>query len=121
MFRPIAGLLPPFAIVEHQGRATGRPYRTPVFAFRRGGELVVVLSYGSDCDWLRNLLATGGGGVVRSGRRRALTNLRVVPAGRCGPLSPLGRFSTRFADEVLVADLAPGPGDPGAAGAAGTG
>jgi deazaflavin-dependent oxidoreductase (nitroreductase family) len=107
MFRPVAGRLPPFAIVEHQGRTSGRPYRTPVFAFRRGDELVIVLSYGTGSDWVLNLMAERGGAVVRLGRRRVLANPRVIPTARCGPLSALGRFSTRFADDVLIADMAP--------------
>lgn len=107
MLRPLAGYVPPFAVVEHVGRRSGRRYRTPVFAFRRPRDIVVVLSYGRDSDWARNVLASSGGKVMRGGRRRKIANPRVVRVGECGPLSLLGRFSCRFAgaDDVLVADI----------------
>ncbi|MPZ25677.1 MAG: DUF385 domain-containing protein [Micromonosporaceae bacterium] len=104
VLRPLAHLLPPMAVVEHHGRVTGRRYRTPVFAFRRPGEVVIVLSYGRS-DWLRNLLNNGGGGLIRFARRQPMVAPRVVPTGQVGRLSPLGRFSCRFADEVVIADV----------------
>lgn len=106
VLRPLAHLLPPMAVVEHHGRVSGRRYRTPVFAFRRPGEVVIVLSYGRS-DWLRNLLDGGGGGLIRLARRQPLVAPRVVPTGQVGRLSPLGRFSCRFADEVVIADVRP--------------
>jgi deazaflavin-dependent oxidoreductase (nitroreductase family) len=104
VLRPLAYLLPPFAVVEHRGRVSGRRYRTPVFAFRRSGEIVIVLSYGRS-DWLRNLLNSGGGSLIRLTRRREMVAPRVVPTGEVGRLSPLGRFSCRFAEDVVIADL----------------
>src|SRR5262249_1796055 len=32
----VAPWMPPFAVVVHRGRSSGRVYRTPVWAFRRG-------------------------------------------------------------------------------------
>jgi deazaflavin-dependent oxidoreductase (nitroreductase family) len=105
LLRPVARLTPPFAVIEHRGRVSGRTYRTPVFAFRRGGEIIVVLSYGRNSQWVRNLATAGHGGLIRGTRRYRLTNIQVRPVAQVGPLSPLGRFSTRFADDVLVAEL----------------
>lgn len=108
ILRPIARLTPPFAVVEHVGRSSGRRYRTPVFAFRRPGEVVIVLSYGTDSDWVQNLLTCGRGVLIRLGRRRRLTNVRVVPVRDRGQVSRLGRFSCRFADHILIADVVAG-------------
>jgi deazaflavin-dependent oxidoreductase (nitroreductase family) len=105
LLRPLARLLPPFAVIEHRGRLTGIRRDTPVFAFRRGSEVVIVLSYGRGSEWVRNLRAGGGGRMTRQGKRFSLVNVRICPAAQCGPLSRLGQFSTRFADDVLVADL----------------
>ena len=52
----IAWLLPPLAVLHHRGRRSGRPYRTPVVAFRTAGGFVVPMTYGTDVDWARNLL-----------------------------------------------------------------
>jgi hypothetical protein len=50
-----AWLLPPWAVILHRGRRSGRHYRTPLFAFRRDRTLVIALLYGQESDWLRNL------------------------------------------------------------------
>ncbi len=81
-----AGWLPPFAIVEHTGRKTGRQYRTPVSAFVKGDTVTIRLPYGTDRDWVRNLVAAGGGVIRRRGRRLRVTEPQVSKDGRVGVL-----------------------------------
>jgi deazaflavin-dependent oxidoreductase (nitroreductase family) len=107
---PIQGVyawaLPPWAVLIHRGRRSGRMYRTPVIAFRRGRTFAVAALYGQKSDWVRNILA-GGGQVVRAGRTYDLINPRLVSASDPevpAPARGLGRLS----GEVLVAEL----GDP---------
>src|SRR5262249_60631354 len=52
--------LPGFGAVHHRGRRSGREYRTPVKVFRRGDSYVGSLPYGSDSDWVEDVLAAGG-------------------------------------------------------------
>jgi deazaflavin-dependent oxidoreductase (nitroreductase family) len=59
IFRHVAGRLPWFAIVTHVGRRSGRVYRTPVNLFRADDRYVIALTYGSDSQWVRNVLAAG--------------------------------------------------------------
>jgi len=66
--------LPPFALIEHQGRLTGKTYRTPIMVFRSGDTWRVALTYGSTADWVHNVLA-GNGAVLVYRRRR-------IPVGR---------------------------------------
>jgi deazaflavin-dependent oxidoreductase (nitroreductase family) len=75
--RLVAGRIPPFLLLRHRGRRSGKPYTTPVWAFRHGGDLVIVLTYGPTTDWLRNLQAAGGGEGEYGGRRYHLDHLRV--------------------------------------------
>jgi deazaflavin-dependent oxidoreductase (nitroreductase family) len=70
--------LPPWAVIVHKGRNTGRSYSTPVLAFRSGGQLCVILFYGTQADWLRNVLAAGSAEVRRAGKPGRLANPRVV-------------------------------------------
>ena len=63
----VAPWLPPFAVVVHRGRNSGREYRTPIWAFHREGRFVVALTYGSDTDWVRNVLAAGGCSLILLG------------------------------------------------------
>lgn len=58
--RRFAGWLPGFGILEHRGRTSGRTYRTPINAFRRGDSYVFALTYGSDVHWVKNVIAAGG-------------------------------------------------------------
>lgn len=68
-----------YAVIQHRGRKSGKTYRTPVMAFIEHGNLSVVLNYGEQCDWVRNVLAAGTAVVVYQGKRYALSNPRVVP------------------------------------------
>jgi deazaflavin-dependent oxidoreductase (nitroreductase family) len=70
--------LPGFAIVTHVGRRTGREHQTPVNLFRARDSFVIALTYGSDAQWVRNVLAAGSCTVLTRGRRIALTGPRVV-------------------------------------------
>jgi deazaflavin-dependent oxidoreductase (nitroreductase family) len=65
----VAGWLPPFMIIEHRGRTSGKRYRTPVIGFFESGgdSIVVVLTYGAQVDWLKNLAAADGGAVLARG------------------------------------------------------
>lgn len=87
-----AWLIPPWAVMVHHGRRSGRLYRTPVMARRRGDQLRVPVIYGTQSDWVRNLLAAGSGRVVRAGRTFPLSDIRLEPGprlvGRLGPADP---------------------------------
>ena len=61
LFNPISRLfvrwLPGFAILGYRGRKSGKAYRTPMNVFRYGGDWVFALTYGSDVQWVKNVLA----------------------------------------------------------------
>ncbi len=100
-----AWLLPPWVVICHRGRRSGHLYRTPVNAYRQGDILAVVILYGEESDWVRNVLA-GGGQVVRAGRTHDLLDPRIVdpltePVPRAA--RPLGRLTGK----VLLARLGP--------------
>lgn len=96
--------LPPWAIVSHVGRKSGRSYRTPVLGFRSGSTFAVVLFYGTESDWLRNVLSAGSATITRRGRDLTWSNLRVVPADTAG-LPRAARMFGGAARPVLVGDL----------------
>jgi deazaflavin-dependent oxidoreductase (nitroreductase family) len=75
---PVARRLPGFAIVTHIGRRSGRVYRTPVNFFRSRDRYVIALTYGSDSQWVRNVLAAGAVDVETRGRRLHLVAPEVV-------------------------------------------
>ena len=109
-----AWIVPPWAVILHQGRRSGRWYRTPLLAFKRERTLIVALLYGEESDWLRNLRSAGGGRVVRAGRTYDMSDPRVVPTSAAPELlrlSPGARAYCRLADRVVLFELSdPLPG-----------
>lgn len=95
--RRFAGWLPGFAILTYRGRTTGRTYRIPINVFRRGDSYIVALTYGSDSQWVKNVLATGGCEMKRMGRRLRLVQpeLIVDPSAKLIP-APVRFFLRRF-------------------------
>lgn len=77
-----AGWAPSFGIVEHVGRRSGKPYRTPVTVFNADVDgkpgVAILLTYGPDRDWLKNLAAAGGGRMRRHGKTFGIADPRVV-------------------------------------------
>ena len=55
-----ADRLPGFGILMHVGRTSGKLYRTPVNVFREPDTFLIALTYGRECEWVRNVLAAGG-------------------------------------------------------------
>jgi hypothetical protein len=97
--RLFAGWVPPFAVVRHRGRVSGRGYATPVWAFATRDGLVFALLYGQVSDWAKNVLAADGASVMRHGKIAGYgqpqmivgnDGLRLVPAILRPPLRLFG-------------------------------
>ena len=73
-----AGRAPAFGILEHTGRKSGKTYRTPLNVFSTDDGVAILLTYGPDRDWLKNITAAGGGRLRRRGHTFAVRNPRVV-------------------------------------------
>ncbi|HEY4002819.1 MAG TPA: nitroreductase family deazaflavin-dependent oxidoreductase [Candidatus Xenobia bacterium] len=74
----IAWLVPPFAVVKHRGRKSGKQYRTPVIGFGSRRGFVIPMTYRRDTDWARNVLAAGTVDIVHGGQTFTLGQPRVV-------------------------------------------
>jgi deazaflavin-dependent oxidoreductase (nitroreductase family) len=66
------------AVIEHRGRNSGKTYQTPAMAFVEDGSLAVVLNYGEQSDWVRNVVAAGTAVVLHRGKRYTLSAPRIV-------------------------------------------
>jgi deazaflavin-dependent oxidoreductase (nitroreductase family) len=73
----LATRLPWFGVIIHIGRKSRRQYRTPVNVFRRGDRYIIALTYGSNADWVRNVLADGGCSLETRGRALRLSRPRL--------------------------------------------
>ena len=88
--RTVAGRIPPFAILRHQGRRSGTAYRTPIMAFhdRATSGYVVALTYGPEAEWVKNVLAAGSCSLERSGHTVQLTAPRLIGVAEAAPSLP---------------------------------
>lgn len=74
VMRHLAARMPGIAVVVHRGRKSGRRYEAPVLIFMQGERATLALTYGSDVDWLKNVMAAGGCRLIRRGREREATD-----------------------------------------------
>ena len=98
-----AGRVPPFAMLHHIGRTSGKAYATPIMVFRRGDGFVICLTYGERTDWLRNLNAGGGGALDYGGERWCLGTGRLTHGSAFG--QPLPRPVQRALSAMRVKDF----------------
>jgi deazaflavin-dependent oxidoreductase (nitroreductase family) len=73
-----AGWVPAMGILEHVGRKSGKPYRTPLNVFTTDEGIAVLLTYGPDRDWLKNVVAADGARLRRYGKTVGIEQPRVV-------------------------------------------
>ncbi len=73
-----AGRAPGMGILEHVGRKSGRAYRTPLTVFSTDDGVAILLTYGPDRDWLKNLTAAGTARMHRHGGTFTVTDPRVM-------------------------------------------
>ena len=80
-----AGWAPTMGILEHVGRKSGKPYRTPLTVFPTHDGVAILLTYGPDRDWLKNITAAGGGRMKRYGKTFRLSDPQVLSKAEAAP------------------------------------
>ena len=105
--------LSPVAFMVHQGRRSGRRYRTPVMPLPLADGFLVSLPYGPDRDWVRNLVSAGRATLQRGGRTFEVADPRLLDVAGAAPLLPAAlRPALRVAPGIHFVRLTrrPGPG-----------
>jgi deazaflavin-dependent oxidoreductase (nitroreductase family) len=85
LLRLWAGWVPAMGILEHVGRRSGKRYRTPLNVFSTDEGVAIVLTYGPDRDWLKNLNAAGKARMQRYGKTFTVGDPRVLPKAVAAP------------------------------------
>jgi deazaflavin-dependent oxidoreductase (nitroreductase family) len=70
--------LPGLGTLEHVGRKSGKHYRTPLLVFTTRNGFAILIGYGLESDWLKNILAGGPAVLHKRGKAFALSNPEVV-------------------------------------------
>ena len=73
-----SGWLPGFGILTHAGRKSGKVYRTPINLFRASNGFIIALTYSSQSEWVKNVLAAGGCELKTRGKTYQLSAPKVV-------------------------------------------
>ena len=104
-----AGWLPGFGILTHLGRKSGKVYRTPINVFRASNGFIIALTYSSQSEWVKNVLAAGGCELRTRGKRYQLSSPQVVddPTRRRFPISVRVVLKIVGADEYMELSKSP--------------
>ena len=95
--RSLTPWLPCLGTLEHVGRKSGRHYRTPLLVFKTRNGFVILIGYGPETDWLKNVLAGGPTLLHKRGKALALANPRIVSKAEAAPLvTPAPRLFYRL-------------------------
>ncbi|MGE2737721.1 nitroreductase family deazaflavin-dependent oxidoreductase [Mycolicibacterium vaccae] len=76
--RGLTPWLPLLGTLEHVGRKSGKRYRTPLLVFGTDDGYAILIGYGPQTDWVKNVLAGGPTVLHKRGRAIALTDPRLV-------------------------------------------
>ena len=98
-----AGWLPGFGILTHVGRKSGKVYRTPVNVFGVPSGFIIALTYSSQSEWVKNVLAAGGCELGTRGKKYQVSSPRVMrdPTRRRFPIPVRLVLSIVGADEYM--------------------
>lgn len=67
------------AVIRNRGRVSGKDYQTPVGAVVSDDGFVIALPYGTQSNWVRNVLAAGSATLVHEGHTYAVDRPQIVP------------------------------------------
>ena len=95
-----AGWLPGFGILTHVGRKSGKVYRTPVNVFRTSDGFIIALTYSSQSEWVKNVLAAGECGLQTRGKKYQLSDPKVM----CDPTRRRFPVPVRLVLRIVGAD-----------------
>jgi deazaflavin-dependent oxidoreductase (nitroreductase family) len=79
------------SVINHTGRRSGKQYSTPIVADQAGDDLIIPLPYGTDVDWVRNVLKAGRAAVVRRGQTYQVRAPEIIDATQALPALPRER------------------------------
>jgi len=84
--RSLTPWLPCLGTLEHTGRKSGRRYRTPLLVFKTGDGFAILIGYGPETDWVKNVFAGGPTVLHKRGHAIKLGNPRIVSKAEAAPL-----------------------------------
>jgi deazaflavin-dependent oxidoreductase (nitroreductase family) len=94
--RSITAWIPTQGTLEHVGRKSGKRYRTPLTVFNTPDGYVILIGYGLESDWLKNVLAGGATAMRKHGKTISVAEPRLVSKSEAATLvTPRSRLYYR--------------------------
>lgn len=110
--RSLTPWLPCLGTLEHIGRKSGKRYRTPLLVFTTQNGFAILIGYGLESDWLKNVLAGGPIALHSWGKVVPLGDPRIVDKAEAAPLvKPAPRLLYRlfpYNEAALVLTISSG-------------
>ena len=95
--RSITPWLPWLGTLEHVGRNSGNRYRTPLLVFATRDGFAILVGYGPESDWLKNVVAGGPATLHKRGTIMGLGNPRLMAKAEAAQLiTPASRLFYRL-------------------------
>ena len=82
------------SVIEHTGRRSGRRYSTPIVADLVDEHLIIPLPYGTQVDWVRNVLTAGEADIISKGNTYHVVSPELISATQALPELPHDRRRT---------------------------
>ena len=81
---------------EHVVRKSGNRYQTPLNIFDTADGYVILIGYGSESHWVKNVLAGGPVTIHKHGKTVQVANHRMVSKAEAEPLVTSAKFLYRL-------------------------
>jgi len=72
------GWAPTVGSLEHTGRRSGKRFQTPLNIFDTADGYIILIGYGTESHWVKNVLAGGPATVHKHGKTVPVANPRIV-------------------------------------------
>lgn len=82
------------SVISHTGRRSGKRYSTPIVADRVGDRLIIPLPYGTQVDWVRNVITAGSADVTSKGHTYHVISPELIDSTQALPELPADRRRT---------------------------
>lgn len=82
------------SVISHTGRRSGKRYSTPIVADRVGDRLIIPLPYGTQVDWVRNVITAGSADVTSKGHTYHVVSPELIDSTQALPELPADRRRT---------------------------
>jgi len=82
------------SVIQHTGRRSGKRYSTPIVVDRVGNQMFVPLPYGTQVDWVRNVLTTGEADIISRGQTYHVVYPELIDSTQALPELPRDRRRT---------------------------